>query len=110
MHALHPFFLVMIVVAAFVSLGIPVSKKESMGTLATGFVFAAFAVVMNAVFQWEQPSPVNLLLMNEHAGTFEVILLSMACASILRSFVGLLCHGWRTLRSPMPRDSDTRKS
>ena len=110
MHTLHPFFLVVIVVAAFVSLGIPVSKKDNMRALTTGLVFAAFAIVMNAVFQWEHPSPVNLLLLNEHAGTFEVVLLSIACASILRSFVGLLCHGWRTPRLPKSEDSDTRNS
>lgn len=110
MHALHPIFLVVIVVAAFVSLGVPASKKESITALVTGFAFGVFAFVMNAVFQWEHPSPMNLVLMNEHAGTFEVVLLSIAYACILRSFAGLLRHGWRTLRGAKPGSTDTRNS
>lgn len=110
MHALHPIFLGVIVVAAFVSLGVPVSKSESIAALTAGFAFGVFAVAMNAVFQWEHPSPVNLILMNEHAGTFEVVLLSIAYACILRSFAGLLRHGWRTLRAPKSGSTDTGNS
>jgi hypothetical protein len=98
MQVLHPFFLVVIVVAAFVTLGIPRSKEESVGSLTTGAVVAGFAIAMNAVFQWDQPSPVNLLLMNEHAGTFEVVLISIAYAWILRGFVGFCRLGWALLK------------
>ena len=98
MHVLHPFFLVVIVVAAFVTLGVPNSKKECLGSLIAGISVAGFAIAMNAIFQWDQMSPLNLLLMNEHAGTFEVVLLSIAYSLILRSLAGFCRIGWALLK------------
>jgi hypothetical protein len=88
MYILHPVFLVVIVVAFFVTMGIPRARPGILEALKVGGAFVAFAVVMNAVFQWNEPNPINLLLMNEKAGTFECVLLSIGYANLLRGIVG----------------------
>lgn len=85
---LHPAFAAIIVVAALVSLGVPRTRLEILESVKVGMIWAVASIVMNAVFQWSDPSPVNLLLMNERAGTFECLLMSISYAFLLRGGVG----------------------
>jgi hypothetical protein len=98
MSELHPLILGVVVVAAFVSLGVPRTMQDAAFAAKGGLAWTAIAAAMNAAFQWHDPSPLNLLLMNEKAGTFECILLSIGYAFILRAVVGSLSSLFRRMR------------
>ena len=96
MNAIHPFIMAVIVVGAFASLGVPSTMATSIDSFKVGGAMTALAMGMNAVFQWRDPSPLNLILMNDKSGTFETVLLSIGVAFFLRAIVGLV---WYIVRS-----------
>lgn len=88
MSELHPAILGLIVVIAFVSLGIPAARQDITFSAKIGVSWIVIACVMNAIFQWRDPSPLNILVLSERAGTFECVLISIGYAFLLRALVG----------------------
>jgi hypothetical protein len=93
-------FFVLAFVACVIVGSVPKSKSDVTASIKGGLATVVLSMLMNAVFQWDDSSPLNLLFLEPSAGVVETILFAIGLALVFTGIYGAarLAMGRRSSR------------